>query len=78
MGKQKKSQEEDGERIKYRGSGRCGKQKTETGIRQEEVNTNQDVSIEKYIVDGSYSYRLYHNEYSQRDYIKIEHGFPTT
>lgn len=53
-------------------------EKTETRIRQEEVNTNQDVSIEKYIVDGSYSYRLYHNEYSQRDYIKIEHGFPTT
>lgn len=67
-----------GERIKYRGSRRCGKQKTKTGIRQEEVNMNQDVSIEKYIVDGSYSYRLYHNEYSQSDRIKIEHGFPTT
>lgn len=66
-----------GERIKDRGGRSCGKQ-TKTGIRREEVNMSQDVSMEKYIVDGSYSYRLYHHEYSQRDCIKIAQAFPTT
>ena len=56
-----------GERIRDRGGRSCGKQKTKTGIIQEEVNMSQDVTMEKYIVDGSYSYRLYHHEYSQRD-----------
>jgi len=55
------------ERIKDRGRKNCGSKKTKTGIRQEEVNMSQDVSMEKYIVDGSYSYGLYHHEYLQRD-----------
>lgn len=55
------------ERIKDRGGGSCGREKTKTGIRQGEVNMSQDMSMEKYIVGGSYSYGLYHHEYLQRD-----------
>lgn len=66
------------ERIKDRGGRSCGREKTKTGIRQGEVNMSQDMSMEKYIVGGSYSYGLYHYEYSQRDWIKIAQAFPTT
>lgn len=54
-------------RIKDRGGRNCGREKTKARIRQEKVNMSQDMSMEKYIADGSYSYRLYHHEYSQRD-----------
>lgn len=56
-----------GETIQDRTGRSCGKQKTKTRIRLEEVNMSQDMSMEKYVADGSYSYRLYHHEYSQRD-----------
>lgn len=77
MDKQK-CQAVDGGKDKRQGGRSSGKLKTKTEIRQAEVNMSQDVSMKKYTVDRSYSYRLYHHEYSQRHQAKIALAFPTT
>lgn len=66
------------DRIRDRGGRSYGKQKTKTEIRQAELSMSQDASMKKYTVDRSYSYRLYHHEYSQRHQAEIALAFPTT